>query len=396
MMRSPFRACRDTTLEEWKLYGLKFSKMRNRAFLVLAMVAAWSGVQAAPDTDTLKLLISVEQQTLTLPYPLRATLHLHNSGQAAVWLYRPVREPTGNGSALEVRLVPADEAAAATSGRGVVFERAGFPRPRLVRIDPGDDYEEKTTLKILPARVGTNGEGEAVWGRYRLTAVYNARYPNAATLERILGIDLWDGEVTSNTVEIEVQPPAGKGRITGRVTTKESQIIIGAVVSLSDEQERLVDQTRTDLDGQYEFEKLPWGLYWVVVRRRDYPEDTVQFRHISVTEQGPDGTMDFLILPREIYEARELLHKPVLFRVVDREERPLDNVRLEIVWSIGRVLKTVKEDVADDGTVALQLLPGRNYVTLKRRGCRKQDQRIDVAEGDGIDGSILHYDCNAE
>ena len=84
MMRSPFRACRDTTLEEWKLYGLKFSKMRNRAFLVLAMVAAWSGVQAAPDTDTLKLLISVEQQTLTLPYPLRATLHLHNSGQAAV------------------------------------------------------------------------------------------------------------------------------------------------------------------------------------------------------------------------------------------------------------------------------------------------------------------------
>ncbi|HUU12155.1 MAG TPA: carboxypeptidase-like regulatory domain-containing protein [Terriglobia bacterium] len=370
--------------------------MRIRAFLLLAMVAAWGELQAAPGTEILKFLISVEQQTLTLPYALRATLHLHNSGQAAVWLYRPVREPTGNGSALEVRLAPADEAAAATPGRGVVFERAGFPRPRLVRIDPGDDYEEKTTLKIVPARAGTNGEGEAVWGRYRLTAVYSARYSNAATLERILGVDLWEGEVTSNTVEIEVQPPAGKGRISGRVRTKESQSLIGAVVSLSDEQERLVDQTRTDLEGQYEFQKLPWGVYWVVVRRRDYPEDTVQFRHIGLDEQEPEGAMDFLILPREIYEARELLHKPVLFRITDREGRPLDKVRLEIVWSSGRVLESIKEDVADDGTAALQLLPGRNYVTLKRSGCRKQEQRVDVAEGDGIDGFILHYDCSAE
>ena len=367
-----------------------------RPLLALAMVVVWGEARAAPDADTLKLLISVEQQTLVVPYPIRATLHLHNSGPAAIWLYRPLREPTDNGSALEARLDPADEAAAATPGRGIVFERAGFPRPGLVRVGRGEDYEEKTTLRIVPARAETNGEGEPVWGRYRLTAVYSARYPNAATLERILGVDLWEGEVRSNTVEVEVRPSAGKGRITGRVTTKESQRIIGAVVTLSDEQERLVDQTRTDLEGHYAFEELPWGVYWVVVRRRDYPEDTVQFRHIEVTPEEPEGTMDFLILPREIYEARELLHKPVLFRVVDRDERPLDNVRLEIVWSIGRVLETVKEEVADDGTAALQLLPGRNYVTLKRRGCRKEDQRIDVAEGDGIDGIILHYDCAAD
>ncbi len=370
--------------------------MRIRAFLVLAMLAVWGEVRAAPDTEILKLLISVEQQTLTAPYPIRATVHLHNSGQAAIWLYRPVREPTGIGSALEVRLAPADEAAAGTPGRGVVFERAGFPRPRLVRINPGDDYEEKITLKIVPTRAASKGAGEAVWGRYQLTVVYSARYSNAATLERILGVNLWEGEAASNTVEIEVQPPAGKGRITGRVMTKESQPIIGGVVTLSDEQERLVDQTRTDLDGQYAFEELPWGVYWVVVRRKNYPEDTVQFRHIEVTPEEPEGTVDFLILPREVYEARELLHKPVLFRVVDREERPLDNVRLEIVWSSGRVLESIKEEVADDGTAALQLLPGRNYVTLKRSGCRKQDQRIDVAEGDGIDGFILHYDCDAE
>jgi hypothetical protein len=370
--------------------------MRIRALLVMVMVAAWARVQAAPDTDTLKLLISVEQQTVTAPYPIGATLHLHNSGQRAIWIYRPVREPTGNGSALEVRLAPAGEAATPTPGRGIVFERSGFPNPRLVRIDPGEDYEEKTTLKIVPARAGTNSEGEPVWGRYRLTATYSAQYPNAGTLERILGLDLWEGEVTSNAIEIEVQPPAGKGRISGRVVTKESQPIIGGVVTLTDEQERLVDQTRTDLDGRYAFAQLPWGVYWVVVRRKDYPENTVQFRHIEVTPEEPQGTMDFLILPREIYEARDLLHKPVLFRIVDREEHRLDNVRLETVWSNGRVLETVKEDVANDGTVALQLLPGRHYVTLQRRGCRKQDQRVDVAEGDGIDGFLLNYDCAAE
>jgi Carboxypeptidase regulatory-like domain len=370
--------------------------MRIRALLVMVIVAAWAPMQAAPDTDTLKLLISVEQQNLTAPYPIRATLHLHNSGQQAIWIYRPVREPTGNGSALEVRLAPAGEAAVAAPGRGIVFERSGFPNPRLVRIDPGEDYEEKTTLKIVPDRTGTNGEGEPVWGRYRLTATYSAQYPNAATLQRILGLDLWEGEVKSNAIEIEVQAPAGKGRISGRVVTKESQPIIGGVVTLTDEQERLVDQTRTDLDGRYAFDELPWGVYWVVVRRKSYPENTVQFRHIEVTLEEPQGTMDFLILPREIYEARDLLHKPVLFRVVDSQERPMDNVRLETVWSNGRVLETVKEDVAADGTAAMQLLPGRHYMTLKRRGCGKQDQRIDVAEGEGIDGFIFHYDCATE
>ena len=369
--------------------------MRVHILLVLAMAATCARVQAAPDTDTLKLLISVEQQTLAVPYPIRATVHLHNSGQQTIWLYRPVREPSGNGSALGAQLVPVDKAAAAP-GRGIVFERSGFPRPRLVRLGTGEDYEEKTTLKVVSARMGANGGGEPVWGRYRLTATYSAQYPNAATLERILGLDIWEGDVASNTVEIEVQPPAGKGAISGRVVTKESQSIIGGVVTLTDEQERLVDQTGTDLDGRYAFSELPWGVYWVVVRRRDYPEDTVQFRHIEVTPEAPQGRMDFLILPREIYEARELLHKPVLFRVVDGEERPLDHVRLELVWTNGRILETVKEDAADDGTAALQLLPGRHYVTLRRHGCRKQDQRIDVAEGGGFDGFLLHYDCTAE
>jgi hypothetical protein len=370
--------------------------MRIGALLVLMMLAAGGEVQAAPDAETLKLLISVEQQNVSAPYPIRATLHLHNSGQAPVWLYRLVRQPTGNGSSLEVQLTPADEAgpgAMATAGRGMVFERAGFPRPQLVRLEPGEDYSEKTTLKVAPAVTGPDSQGEPVWGRYRLSVVYGAQYPNAATLERILGVDLWEGEATSNSVDIELQPPAGKGTISGRLTTRESRPINGAVVSLSDEQERLVDQTRTDFEGQYSFDRLPWGVYWVTVRRTDFPEDTVQFRHIDLAPEGPSGAIDFLLLPREIYQARELLHKPVLIRVRDKGGHPLDKVRMEIIWSSGTVLETIKEDVSDDGTVALQLIPGRHYITLKRGGCPEEEHRFEVAPGNGIDGFIFNYNC---
>jgi hypothetical protein len=36
-----------------------------------------------------------------------------------------------------------------------------------------------------------------------------------------------------------------------------------------------------------------------------------------------------------------------------------------------------------------ELLPGRNYLSLRRKGCPKQDERIDVAPGEGIDGFKL-------
>jgi len=41
------------------------------------------------------------------------------------------------------------------------------------------------------------------------------------------------------------------------------------------------------------------------------------------------------------------------------------------------------------------LIPGLNYVTLKRRGCDPQDQRAEVATGDGIDAFKLVTDCAA-
>jgi len=79
---------------------------------------------------------------------------------------------------------------------------------------------------------------------------------------------------------------------------------------------------------------------------------------------------------------------------VKSEGRPAGKVLLEVVWSSGTVLDNVKGETADDGIAALELLPGRNYVTLKQRGCPNQDARVDVAQGDGIDDSALTLDCS--
>src|SRR5207249_1706594 len=41
--------------------------------------------------EPLKVLLSVEQKTIVAPLPARATLHIHNAGQEALWLYRHAR-----------------------------------------------------------------------------------------------------------------------------------------------------------------------------------------------------------------------------------------------------------------------------------------------------------------
>jgi hypothetical protein len=83
----------------------------------------------------------------------------------------------------------------------------------------------------------------------------------------------------------------------------------------------------------------------------------------------------------------------VLFRVTDPAGRPLGKVSLEVIWSSGTVLDNVKGETLEDGTVALELIPGRNFATLRRRGCPKQDQRVDVTPGGGIDGFKLILEC---
>jgi hypothetical protein len=369
--------------------------MRISVLLLLPVLSIVAG-SPGPGDKPLKLLISVETPVIVAPYPARLTLHLHNAGRETVWLYRRVRDEATEGATLRVHLEPAEAAPSsdgATPAQGKVFESVALPRPKLVSLAPDDDATEKTVLAITPARSGPEGKGPPVWGRYRLSVTYRAQYSNADEIRRNLGAILWQGEVTSNTVEIELQPPAGEGSISGTVQHNDGRLLRDVLVSLSDGEERLVAQVTTDSQGRYLFTQLPFGTYWVTVRRPDFDEDTVVFRHLDVTAAAPDGALDFILARPEIYEASRVLHKPALFLVTDTAGRPLEKVSLEITWSNGTILENVKAETAIDGTLAVELIPGRNFVTLKRRGCPKQEDRAEVAAGGAVDGFKLVYEC---
>lgn len=366
------------------------------AILLLSTCFLPTPLRAQGDADTLKLLISVEQSAIAAPYPARITLHFHNAGRETLWLYRRALARAANGATLEARLEPVGGMPApddSTPARGRVFENVGLPRPKLVKLAPDDDMIEKTVLDIIPAHSGPEGKGPRIWGRYRMSVTYRAKFSNAEELRRNLGAVLWQGEVTSNAIEIELQPPPGQASISGTVKRNDGRLLRDVLVSLSDGQERLVGQVTTDSEGEFSFPQLPFGTYWVTVRRPDFDEDTVVFRHLEVTAAGPEATIDFVLLPPEIYEADRLLHKPVLFLVTDSTGRPLEKVSLEVTWSNGSVVDNVKAETATEGIVAVELLPGRNFVTLKRRGCPKQEERADVATGSGVDGFKFIFEC---
>jgi carboxypeptidase family protein len=364
----------------------------------------------APHPEPLKLVVVVEQPMITEPFPARATLLLHNTGKEPLWLYRRARAPrppiehleeenrgpeTTGGSTLTVKLDAVGETASqapATPAHGLVLESVGLPRPKLVRLRPSEDYEEKATLRLAPA---LDQEQKPLWGRYRLTLLYQASYSNAEDLHRILGITLWQGQVASDPVEVELRsaPNTAQGSVAGSVVTPDARLITGARVSLSDGQERLLDQEVTDAEGRFSFTHLPLGLYWLTARREGATEDSAMFQHAELTSAQPAVAAQLVMLPTEIYDARKVLHKPVVFLVTDSGGRPLAKVGLEIAWSNGPVLDNVKGETGDDGIAALELIPGRNFVTLKRRGCPKQEERADVAGGEGIDGFKLVSDC---
>lgn len=371
---------------------------------------------ALPDGSALKVEITIAQQALTPPLSAWVTLHMHNSGGKTLWLYRPVtaarpassertsetpQDSSGRtslpieGSTVAVRLEGMDHGAT-ISGRGQICETVGMPIPKLIRLAPGDDIEIKTVIRLLPAQVEIGGATRSVWGQYKLVVTYAAKFSNADELERILGVSLWQGTVESNSVELDLQPGAATpaGAITGTVSNPDNVPLDGILVSLSDREERLLNQTATDLQGKFSFSGLPPGLYWVTVRRRDANNDTAIFRHVVLTPAEPAGSIDFLLAPQEIYEARQILHKPVLIQVVDGSGAPLGNVGLDVTWSTGTVLDSIKGATATDGMVSLELIPGANYVTLKRRGCPKDDERLNVAEGPGIDGFKMVFDCS--
>ena len=362
----------------------------------LLIVAAPLAGAASPSGGELKLLISIEQPEITSTSPARVTLHFHSTSQQPMWLYRPTSAEAKEGSSLDVRLAPLEAKVVRTPAAGRVTESAGLPRPRLVRLAAEDDTTERVSLQLRPAHAGEQGEGQPLWGRYRLSVIYRAQYSNADEIRRNTSAVLWQGEATSNSIEIELKQPAGECSVSGSVLNASGQTLSDVLLSLSDQDERLIDQTRTDREGRYSFAPLPLGTYWVTVRRPTFTEDTVVFRHTLLTPAAPFGTIDFVLYPPDIYEARHLLHKPVIILVADEQGRPLGNVRYEIAWSNGRILENVKGDTGEDGTATCELIPGRSFVTLKRRGCTREDNRMDLAPGPGVDAFKLGFDCEAK
>ena len=386
----------------------------RRAFRAVRSIPLWllflpAASTLASDANALKLLISLEQQNITAPFPVRVTLHLHNSGQRPLWLYRKARDAstafrgdasrleseervtayTSGGSTVAVQLDPAEAREIATPAQGMVLDSVGMPHPKLIRLAPGEGYEEKAVVRVSPALAGTGADSKPLWGRYHFSVVYAGKFSNAEEVERNLGAAVWQGEASSNTVEVELSPPTGQGTVSGPALGADSRPVPGVLVSLSDAQERLLDQTLTDTQGRFQFTQLPFGLYWVTARRVGSAVDTAVFRHVELTASAPAGTLELPLLPSEVYEPKQMLHKPVLLRVVDSAGHPAGGVTLEITWSSGTVLDNVKAQAAEDGTAAVELIPGRNYVTLKRHGCPKEEQWIEVAPGDGIDDSKL-------
>jgi len=391
---------------------------RSLYFAMLVVPTLGPVLKPETESNALKLLISVEGQTITEPFPARVTLHLHNSGPAPLWLYRHVRQPgssnaivaeedtrprTSGGSTLKVRLERVGIQQGASSGPTEVTTPAasrvlgsvGLPHPKLVRLAPGEDYEERAVIRLDPALVGTGDQAKPIWGRYQLSVIYQAQYSNGDEIPRNLGVVVWQGETTSNAIELELEPPAAsaQGSVAGSVTNSAGQPVSGERVSLSDREERLLDQTRTNVEGRFSFDHLPLGLYWVTVRREDAEVDTVMFQHVELTTTNPAGALRLQLLPAETYEPKQMLHKPVLVRVTDNEGHPANKVTLEATWSSGTVLDNVKGQTSEDGTAVLDLIPGRNYLTLRQRGCSKQEARLDVAAGDGIDDFKLTLDC---
>jgi hypothetical protein len=154
-----------------------------------------------------------------------------------------------------------------------------------------------------------------------------------------------------------------------------------------------VDQTASDPEGRYAFSNLPPGLYWVTARRNGATRDTAVFRHVRLTPSELSANQELVMVPQETYDPRKMVHKPVLFRVIDNAGRPLDRVGLEATWANGSMVENIKGETGSDGTVALELIPGRSFVTLKHHKCPNQEERADVAAGWGIDGFGYTLEC---
>lgn len=376
---------------------------------VLAAAAA-RGQKPAPAPE-LTVSLAVQQPDIAQPFPARVTLRFHNAGAKPLWLYRHVRDPmdrartaetnqntpgaSNGGSRLIVHLERAQAPEWSEPPHGTVMASVDMPRPHVVSLAPGADLTAGAVIALEPGLVARQGgAAEPVWGRYQLSVSYQASYSNGDALSRDLGIDIWQGEAPSNTVDVDLEPAAASslGTVTGKVTNRDGHPLVNMLVSLSDHESHVIGQIVTDLDGAFSFPRLPTGTYWVTARRVDATYETAVFEH---TDVGTGATSDvhLVMLEPELYEGKQFWHKPVLFQVTDNAGQPLEGVEIEALKTSGDVAETVKGETDANGTAALDLIPGRSYVTLKHRKCPTADNRVDVGEGDGIDGAILQMDC---
>src|SRR5271157_86726 len=364
----------------------------------------------AAASPEIKLLITMGQPFVAQPDAARIVLHIHNPTSQAVWLYRRAKgkrppeervydenrptETTG-GSTVEVRLQPDDAKAAPaviSPALGTILEYVNMPKPRLVKLAAGGDYEETSIMHLQPARA----EGEKpIWGAYQITVLYGASFSNGEELPRNLGATLWQGEVTSNPTRLELRPPLpdSVGVLSGSTVGPDLQPRAGIRVSLSEEQGQLIDQQITGPDGRFSFAHLPLALYWVTGRREAATGDTVTFHHEELTSAIPTANTQLEFYPPEIYDAKKLVHKPALLRVFDPGGQPAGGIDLDATFSNGDVLDDVKAVTGDDGMVAMELLPGRSSISLKRHGCVEVVERADVGPGGGVDNFKFVFDC---
>jgi Carboxypeptidase regulatory-like domain len=379
---------------------------------------------ASAPTANLSVTLTLEHSTIAQPFPARITLHFHNAGVRALWLYRHTRDPedldrarrqmaqlnaangaqsanaSAGGSSLAVHLEPVASLGAQSwtqPPNGEVMASVAMPHPRLVKLAPSADDTEGCVVALRPGIVSRSGSDVPVWGHYRFSVVYKASYSNGDALARDLGVDIWQGEATSNTVDVDLEPAPSfaSGSISGRVMNTNGQTLPGMQVSLTDGQSHVIGQITTNVDGNYTFDHLPLGTYWATVRPLAAMDVTAAYDHAELRGDSPKATVNLVPIESEAYEPKQLWHKPVLLRVTSNAGAPLGDVAVEALYSVGTVAETVKGQTDSDGTLALYLIPGRNVITLKHRKCASYDQRVEVAEGDGIDGSILQYDCNA-
>jgi hypothetical protein len=379
--------------------------------LWLLPVAPGRGQMNSPaSSPQIQVLITMGQNFAAEPEAARIQLHIHNPTQQTLWLYRRARgkhppeervqeenrpaETTG-GSTVEVKLEPVDAhaaLAAVSPAEGTVLEYAQMPKPRLVKLAAGDTYEEVSIVQLRPALA----EGQKpIWGAYRLTVVYGASFSNGDEFQRNLGATLWQGEVTSNTITIELRAalPDSVGVLSGSALGPDLQPRAAIRVSLSDEQGQLIDQQVTGGDGRFSFAHLPLALYWVTGRREGATEDTMTFRHEELSSATPSVNTQLVFYPAEIYEAKKLVHKPALLRVFDPAGKPLGGIVVDATYSNGQVLDDVKATTSEDGTAVMELVPGRSSVSLNRHGCAEQVERADVAPGVGVDSFKFVFDC---